>query len=987
MRRRTLSSLVALSGLVAALALPGVSQASAEHPATSSAAAGPPVQTYGYSLAGADRVFTGDRGLPRDQDVGLLTRLDQGALSVRFATSAATEQTLVALADPTRDDTWAALGVHGGTLTWRVVVAGQPLTDLRAPAPAADGAPHTVSVGVVGELTQISFDGYPVLLAPRGDFLDDVPAAAAWTFGARTTPAGPAATLTGTIDRVTVHDRPLTSTELASTLVMRVPTVRADATALRARLAGPAAQAAETWVFTGDSITHGAAHTRGFRSWSQHVEERLRWELRRSGDQMVNTAISGDTAAGILATWDERVATHDPTVVAVMVGMNDVVVLGGPAGLDTFRSQLTEIVRRTRALGAIPVLATSQPVQGGAAGTNRAAYPQYVQVVREVAAAQGTVLVDNYARWTLDHAGAPPADLWADTIHPGPRGHLLLARAFLDELGVGTSASGVGALDLPTTGQIQQPTEPTGGATQAWGFNHVPSAFDGTRVVDRSADVASVRTLDEGTLLARFAATAGTGGTLLSLSDSAAAPGAPTALSLSLREGRLEYAVVRDGRDLVRATTSTRFDDGQQHVAAAAVGSGVLTLYVDGSPVLVTPAREFASAVSPDTLVVGGARVGTTDTDRFTGTITRTWFVRERLTPLRLTLDGAAVVLPDLAAVRTILTRADSTAPRTWLFAGDSITHGAQHTAGWRSWSQHVEERLRWERGYRHDYVVTTATSGARAQDLVDGFEARIGRHDADVVTVMIGMNDSAGGLAGIPAFEENLRTLVRAVRADGAVPVLATSEPVLARPAYPQYVQAVRDVAAAERVFVVDTYAQWLVEDGGVVPTSWLADPIHPGPQGHVEMARTFLDGFGVWSPTSALASVSTVANASLTLDALAPGSTTPGGRYQVTARATVGPSEARDVVLSLVAPPGASVAAPPVASSGQVVLGPDGAYRVVLPARTPAGTVVTVSAEIQVDARARPGATLRTRLEGAATNSATRPVPATATTVVRTP
>src|SRR5690606_41869738 len=59
----------------------------------------------------------------------------------------------------------------------------------------------------------------------------------------------------------------------------------------------------------------------------------------------------------------------------------------------------------------------------------------------------------------------------------------------------------------------------------------------------------------------------------------------------------------------------------------------------------------------------------------------------------------------------------------------------------------------------------------------------------------------------------------------------------------YPEYVQAVRDVAAAERVFVVDNYADWLVEDQGEVPTSQLNDAIHPNAQGHVEFARTFLD------------------------------------------------------------------------------------------------------------------------------------------------
>jgi hypothetical protein len=39
-----------------------------------------------------------------------------------------------------------------------------------------------------------------------------------------------------------------------------------------------------TWLFTGDSITHGALHTMGWRSYPEHFAERVRWELRRMRD-------------------------------------------------------------------------------------------------------------------------------------------------------------------------------------------------------------------------------------------------------------------------------------------------------------------------------------------------------------------------------------------------------------------------------------------------------------------------------------------------------------------------------------------------------------------------------------------------------------------------------------------------------------------------------------------------------------------------------
>src|SRR5688572_4256077 len=62
-----------------------------------------------------------------------------------------------------------------------------------------------------------------------------------------------------------------------------------------------------TWVFTGDSITHGALHTKGWRSYPEHFAERVRWEMRRMRDVVINTGISGDRSGGLLADLDWRV--------------------------------------------------------------------------------------------------------------------------------------------------------------------------------------------------------------------------------------------------------------------------------------------------------------------------------------------------------------------------------------------------------------------------------------------------------------------------------------------------------------------------------------------------------------------------------------------------------------------------------------------------------------------------------------------------------
>src|SRR4051794_36538354 len=149
-----------------------------------------------------------------------------------------------------------------------------------------------------------------------------------------------------------------------------------------------------TWVFTGDSITHGALHTLGSRSYPEHFAERVRWELRRMRDVVINTGISGDRTGGLLKDLDWRVLRFQPQVVSVMLGMNDCA--SGEAGRETFRKNLQAIVKKVVDAGAIPLLNTPNTIYLKNA-RNRDDLPAYADSVREVAAGSKLALVDHYA--------------------------------------------------------------------------------------------------------------------------------------------------------------------------------------------------------------------------------------------------------------------------------------------------------------------------------------------------------------------------------------------------------------------------------------------------------------------------------------------------------------------------------------------------------------------------------------------------------------
>lgn len=191
-----------------------------------------------------------------------------------------------------------------------------------------------------------------------------------------------------------------------------------------------------TWVFTGDSITHGALHTFGWRSYPELFAERLRFELGRPRDIVINTGISGDRTGGLLADFDWRVARFQPHVVSVMMGMNDCT--EGPDGRERFRTQLIQIVERIGALpGAVPLLHTMNAITP--LDTGRKDLPAYVAIIREVAEARHLALVDHYTVWGKN----PTFSYWLGdaTIHPNEYGHRALANQLFRDLGIFDPAS------------------------------------------------------------------------------------------------------------------------------------------------------------------------------------------------------------------------------------------------------------------------------------------------------------------------------------------------------------------------------------------------------------------------------------------------------------------------------------------------------------------------------------------------------------------
>jgi len=209
--------------------------------------------------------------------------------------------------------------------------------------------------------------------------------------------------------------------------------------------------------------------------------------------------------------------------------------------------------------------------------------------------------------------------------------------------------------------------------------------------------------------------------------------------------------------------------------------------------------------------------------------------------------------------IREHLTTANGS-PWCWLFYGDSITHGAKHTHGWRSFPEIFAERLRWEISYTHDVVINTGISGHNTESLLAGYDWRVRHWHPHVVFVLIGTNDIIK-LNDIVLYKSNLHKLLDLIQEDNAIPILQTY-PTIQYIAdnlnyvkrfneMPAYNQTIKDVAKERNVILVDHEKYWK-ENASDPDTlaSWLGEPIHPGARGHLEMAKAIFMELGIFDP-----------------------------------------------------------------------------------------------------------------------------------------
>ena len=190
------------------------------------------------------------------------------------------------------------------------------------------------------------------------------------------------------------------------------------------------------WLFTGDSITAGVKHTQGYRSYPEIFGERIRWEMGRPRDVVINTAISGNVTQNILDDFNWRIEQFKPEIVSLMIGTNDCA--RKEMTKDIFGEQLNILLDKIRGIDAIPILHTPNIIIKKDA-PERADLSEYVNVIQKTAEKKSIVLVDNYTYWEETKNGAKInvfKEWLNDPLHPNGTGHQEIARLLFKQLSI-----------------------------------------------------------------------------------------------------------------------------------------------------------------------------------------------------------------------------------------------------------------------------------------------------------------------------------------------------------------------------------------------------------------------------------------------------------------------------------------------------------------------------------------------------------------------
>jgi lysophospholipase L1-like esterase len=192
-----------------------------------------------------------------------------------------------------------------------------------------------------------------------------------------------------------------------------------------------------TGVFAGDWVTDCGRRTDPDGLGGGYVRK-VYDDLGERRPTIVNAGISGHRAADLAARWSTDVLAHDPSLVSILIGINDTwrrYDENDPTTPESFEASYRSMLDAL----TCPVVLMEPfllPVKDGQDAWREDLDPK-LEVVRKLAVEYGAILVPTDVELTKQAASVGAATLAGDGVHPSAAGHRALAdlwrRYFLDD--------------------------------------------------------------------------------------------------------------------------------------------------------------------------------------------------------------------------------------------------------------------------------------------------------------------------------------------------------------------------------------------------------------------------------------------------------------------------------------------------------------------------------------------------------------------------
>ncbi|GLX66702.1 SGNH/GDSL hydrolase family protein [Paenibacillus glycanilyticus] len=206
----------------------------------------------------------------------------------------------------------------------------------------------------------------------------------------------------------------------------------------------------QRFVVIGDSITdcerrfpHGEGLFQGVgKGYVALVDALLQTAYPELAIRVTNMGIGGNTVRDLKARWQSDVLGLEPDWLAVMIGINDVWrqfdqpnIRESHISLEEYEQTLEELVKSAKQGVQGLVIMTPFYLEPNPEDRMRKRMDEYGQAARRVAERTGSGFIDVQAAFAPLFEYVHPTAIASDRVHPGLSGHLVIARALLQEIG------------------------------------------------------------------------------------------------------------------------------------------------------------------------------------------------------------------------------------------------------------------------------------------------------------------------------------------------------------------------------------------------------------------------------------------------------------------------------------------------------------------------------------------------------------------------